>query len=124
MCTCTCRVVFDVLLLARKCGLIWTAVAVKDPFLGSLFAFVLTVVVWVAAVTMKPFDKQLQLRSLQTVLLLLHTLMLLQASGHGLPTTMTVLHVLWLALLCVVLLACVFSAGVRTLGFVRCPVPQ
>lgn len=116
-CLCLCfprRFLFDVLLLARKCALIWIAVSVKDPFLSSLLALLSGVTVWAVAVTWKPFPKQLQLRSLQTVILSLQVLMLLQSSAHALPTTMTALHALWLALLCVVLASSVYSVGVRS----------
>lgn len=101
------------MLLGRKCGLIWIAVLVTDPFLATLFAFVSTLVVWAVAITWKPTVQQLQLRVLQTALLSLHVLMLLQASGHARPTTMTVLHALWLGLLAVVLCAALCSAAVR-----------
>lgn len=86
---------------------------VKDPFLGSLLALLSTVAVWVAAVIWKPVYKQMQLRVLQAVLLSLQILMLLQASGHAQPSTMAVLHALWLAMLVVVLCAAVYSVAVR-----------
>lgn len=114
------RFLFEVVLLARKCGLIWVATSLKDPFLSALLALLGSVAVWSLAVTWKPFPNQLQLRSLQTVILSLQLLMLLQASNHASPATTTLLHALWLALLCVVLCASVYSAGVCRLLPVVC----
>ncbi|MDR3410938.1 MAG: hypothetical protein P4L87_08365 [Formivibrio sp.] len=111
---CAHRFLFDAVLLGRKLGLIWIAKEVKDSFLASVLALSSTVCVWALAITWKPTKRQMQLRSLQMVLLSLHVLMLLQSSGHAQPRTMTVLHALWLALLCVVLCAAIYSAGVRT----------
>lgn len=103
------------MLLARKCALVWIAVLVPDPFLATLLSFLATVCVWALAIVWKPSDKQMQLRSLQTVLLTLHVMMLLQASEHARPATTTVLHALWLAFLCFVLCAAMCSAAVRAL---------
>ncbi|MDR3411410.1 MAG: hypothetical protein P4L87_10800 [Formivibrio sp.] len=108
------RFLFEAVLLARKCGLICIAVLVPDPFLATLLSLLSSVCVWALAIVWKPTKQQLQLRSLQAALLSLHALMLLQASGHAQPMTMTVLHALWLALLCVVLCVAVYSLGVRT----------
>ncbi|MDR3413253.1 MAG: hypothetical protein P4L87_20255 [Formivibrio sp.] len=110
---CCFRFLFEIVLLARKCALICIALLVPDPFLSSVIAFVCTALVWALAMVWKPTEKQAQLRCLQTVILSLHMLLLLQASNHALPNSATVLHALWLALLAVVLCAALCSVGVR-----------
>lgn len=109
----TRRFLFELVFLLRKGALVFLATYLNDPFLSSVLALCSTVLLWFAAVLVKPTSKQLQIRTLQAVILMMQTLMMLQAGGRVTPAHMLGLHVTFTVLLLLIYCAVLTSMVVR-----------